>query len=637
MSELRVLGRRKIEDLHLQEIKLTEFPRRFVGEIHPRFEPVKVLARHNIDDYISTKTGKGFALKNYVKVSTVLFNGKECLIQAYPDKTTVRIKDDEFVLFYGAIAIGRADRVIHRDGSVDVKYQIHITTPMDNDAFYISKLHFKRDLLDKIEANCPYFQFEKTLSNFVALFNAFAQALVSQHDFLTFTTYDFSGWVRNKFGTWQYIHGSMPNVSAKMKLPKAGPSDFVSGLQALLALLGNDPRLYLVFLFAHMGFVARIFSLAGLPPRFSLYVVGRSGSFKSSLLKVLSGGIFETEDNATCECRFTDTKASINSKILGRQDRNLLVDDYHPTSTKTQRSLMRMNLDTVLRTYGDGESEGKLGPNRKETAKERIYGVAWMTGESTDFSAYSDILRVITVPLDEHCVDPTLLAVLQDNLDIVRKYFAAFVRYLEPRFDYIRQRIALSKGTGRTEWRNLLQLTAGRYVDAALSLYLVNNFIWDAAAVCGVQDAETKKQQGKVMIIDFFKSLLVATQAQKPTAIFATVLKEAFHNGKLAVASSKERYLDGFGEGYLDERHLVLNTTYANKTFESFCNDHNLAIVIPERSELVDAGIIVAGRDRATAIRKGNERPPIYVFKNEVLGIETSAENEKKEDTHCEN
>ena len=87
----------------------------------------------------------------------------------------------------------------------------------------------------------------------------------------------------------------------------------------------------------------------------------------------------------------------------------------------------------------------------------------------------------------------------------------------------------------------------------------------------------------------------------------------------------------------MDERHLVLNTTYANKTFESFCNDHNLAIVIPERSELVDAGIIVAGRDRATAIRKGNERPPIYVFKNEVLGIETSAENEKKEDTHCEN
>ena len=567
----------------------------------------------------------------YINVTTKLVNGHNLTIETEEDRTIVQLKGTRYTFFNSVVSIVRATKFIHRNGRSDVKFLVRVVFSTGNVEFLISSKKYKRGLLEKIEEECPNFSLNKLIPNYSAIFDIFSQAILEKNSFLFTTVFDFSGWHQNEVGPgWTYLHGNLPNVEAVMKMPLASPADHIAGLNALLALVNRDAGLYIVFLFSHLGFTARLLGMAGLAPRFSLYATGRSGSFKTSLLKLLSGGIFETETDSSCECRFSDTKASINEAILKRIDSLLLIDDLHPTALKGERSAMKANLGRVLRAYGDGETEGKLGPDRKTNLKEKIFGAAWMTGEMVDFSAYSDILRIITVPIDGQSIDLATLTALQDNLDIVRKYFSSYVNFLGPRFQLIVKDFAGKLAMQRRVWRDVLKLSFGRYVDAAVALTLVNYLVWEAAKADGFLNADAGKLRGEQQILSFFKAIIANTELQKPTNIFANAFKEAFHNGQLAIARDRASYNSGVGEGYRDEKNVVLNSGYAKTFFERFCDSHQLTVPPLERAELVAAGIIEPDIERLKNLRKGGQRPSVYAFKNSVLGIENNAEDNER-------
>ena len=624
-----VLSRSTFEVSGAESIKPLELPARVIIEAEK--EPDEVLSRSSFTILNPVQSSKDVLPNGYIKLETTLFNGDGVVIETIGDKTVANIGKKQNILFPGVLSVEKAIKTIHRDGSLDLKYVIKYASQMGNVHFPIESTKYRKELLTTLESKFPAFGLNKFLPNYAALFDTLAQAIVAKNDFLTDVEYDFHGWAKNTLDPgWTYLNGSMINVKSDMKLPVANAKDFAWGLENLMNLANGDPRLYLIFLFSHMGFMALIFHRAGVDPHFIVNVTGPSGSFKTSLLKVLSGGIFEGD--GSCECRFTDTPASINAMILRRVNSLLLFDDNHPTTSKGNKSLMKGNLGLISRAFGDGESVGKLGPDRKTFLKEKIIGAAWMTSEMLDFSAFSDILRVVNVAINNDTINVNALTILQDNIGGIRRYFSFFVDSLGKKFTDVEQWIRSSRHSNRQTWREFLQIGAGRYADAALVLAYINDIVWKIACENNIPDAETKRLNGVSMLSSFFKQLVTAADDWKPTAVFVNCFKEFFHNSRLLLASDKASYLAGVGEGYLDESNLILNTVYANKVFQRYCEEHNLSVVALERQELIDAGIIVAGRDRATTVRKGNKRPPVYAFKNSVLGIETNAENDEGRD-----
>lgn len=568
---------------------------------------------------VRQKSSQALEMGHY-SVKFKLGTNQEIDMIVTPERTNVKIDGEEFLLFEGSIVINRILEIVHRDGSHTIAYEMRVNLPNETAIFQIEKKAYRHRMVKEIESQCTTFALNKCLPNSWAIFDMFLSRLAQRGNYEIKKYFDFSGWYRDdKNAGWIYLNGNMQNVKAKMHLPQTEVSGYQLGLTNLLAMVQNNPSLYIIFLFSHLGFTARLLQMAGIEPHFMLYLTGKTGSFKTSLLKTLSGGIFEDTPYTTREARFYDTLAAIDEKIKERRDSLLLIDDYHPAATRTQQASMRNNLEHVIRVYGDCEGRGKLGPDRKLIKNEKICGAAWMTGEVADFSTYSDILRVITINIDEKTVSQEALSALQDNIEALKVYYAGYIQEIGKLFLVDRKVIEIRKKKNRAELSQKLPLAARRYVDAALALNYINDLVWKAAEHFGVNNSQLMKAEGAKMLDEFFRELVAVTQMQKPAMIFGKAVKELFNNDKLNLASSKDLYYQGYGEGYMDEERLLLNTIYINDLFQKYCLERGLNIPRIERRDLIDAGIILPGIERTTKERKGGQRPKIYGFKKESI------------------
>ena len=169
-------------------------------------------------------------------------------------------------------------------------------------------------------------------------------------------------------------------------------------------------------------------------PQFALFVNGKSGSFKTSVSKVIFN--FYNADNPIVPASFKDTVTSLEKRLEEYACAPVLIDDFYATGLAKERALMQKSLETIIRYVGDG-----IGKNRSNAALQDVKGVrptgmVIITGEDTA-GQLSTLLRCLILNVDKETFDQNVLTKLQNTPTMWSSFLAQFCAYLELHYEEV--------------------------------------------------------------------------------------------------------------------------------------------------------------------------------------------------------
>lgn len=230
----------------------------------------------------------------------------------------------------------------------------------------------------------------------------------------------------------------------------------------MVKLTPNSGVAAIIALYTVLGFLREIFKRAGMAPKFILFVLGPSGSQKTSLALAM------TQIERTDSPAFTmdATRSGLECGFKVYKDAIMLIDDLAPSEITEIRRKRQNNLEAITRSFGDGT--GKKRNNEylrqgQEISQYEAEGGAIITGEYYAGCA-SSLARNLVLNLDKGVVDLALLTKIQ-NITPLGPFMYGFLQWVEQNntwlIDYIRKQMQ--------EYRSSVQ---GKYTHARYSEYL---------------------------------------------------------------------------------------------------------------------------------------------------------------------
>ena len=232
------------------------------------------------------------------------------------------------------------------------------------------------------------------------------------------TVYTVTGW-KKIAGTWEFL---LPGDAAHtVKLPgklhgykmagEAGQKD----LSFLLGLLTDGPAeetvllplLALTFLSPLNHFLA----LAGCEPKFVLFLIGKTGSRKSTLAALMLS-FFGRFTATELPLSFQDTANSILYNAFSLKDVLTCIDDFHP-ATRAEEQKLTAAAQTVLRAYGDRVGRGRLRSDATPMESRPPQGNAIVTAEFPPDIGESGTARYFALEMNAQSVDLERLSYYQ--------------------------------------------------------------------------------------------------------------------------------------------------------------------------------------------------------------------------------
>lgn len=151
--------------------------------------------------------------------------------------------------------------------------------------------------------------------------------------------------------------------------------------------------------------------MAGCEPKFVLWLVGKTGSRKSTL-SALMLSFFGHFTAASLPMSFRDTANSIQSQAYMLKDVPVVIDDFHPCGYQEQQK-MTATAQSITRNYGDRTGKGRLTADCRLMEARPPQGNAIVTAEFPPDIGESGTARCFTVELKQDDVDLQTLTALQ--------------------------------------------------------------------------------------------------------------------------------------------------------------------------------------------------------------------------------
>lgn len=206
-----------------------------------------------------------------------------------------------------------------------------------------------------------------------------------------------------------------------------------SGARGLYMLMSGIPGRIVLPLLAQ-AFLAPLYSTLedmGDPPSYVVYLVGRTGSFKSTLvgyIESMFGKFYLRRHTAS----FQETANQVRDKTYYAKDALFVVDDYNPETDMHRRNQMDATAQAVITAIADRAERGGLTADRKMRRERPARCTCIMTGEQLPGLNNGRMLRlyVIDVARGEIAGDTELLNMYKrDATDC--QYRAAMRGYIE--------------------------------------------------------------------------------------------------------------------------------------------------------------------------------------------------------------
>jgi hypothetical protein len=301
---------------------------------------------------------------------------------------------------------------------------------------------------------------------------------------------------------------------------------------------------------------------AGEEPSFILWILGESGTRKSSVAALFLNHFGHFPNGKTLPASFKDTANALEKKAFITKDSILVVDDYHPKATVQETKQMEQLAQQLLRGYGDRHGRSRM---KQDTTLRQAYvprGLCIVTGEDVPKAGTSTTSRYIAVEVDKNSVNLAKLCELQNNADMFSHSMRGYLEWLAPQMDELTKLLPdIFKKTRELVTRSDQH---GRIPETVAHLYNGLMMFTGYAEDKGVlteQQRDSMLKEGLDIFLNLANRHEASIVEDKPVTMFLNALQELLTTDKVSVARTQAPMEKaGFGEliGYNDDEYYYL-------------------------------------------------------------------------------
>lgn len=312
-------------------------------------------------------------------------------------------------------------------------------------------------------------------------------------------------------------------------------------------------------LFTVSGVLYRLFEEAGYPIRTVLYIIGKTGSFKTALSKILFTQLSEDDYRGTPRRIDFDTGASLERTLISEgTDTVTFFDDVSPAKTRTAHSAIQNNLELILRMAGDGSTKSRSNGKLENVRGEGIHGTVVVTGEVMA-NGLSSNLRCLYLCIKKDMVNIEKVTWLQKNAFAVCTFILHFTDFVSENWEQILTKIA----TEFPGYRNdvLGNLASSRLIDCYAQLNLMADIVKEFLLNYCMATSELigglfEDQQHSILSAVLNSERL--TEESEPADIFIDAFLSILEERGFFIINRKDLADNQDADGFIDEGFLYM-------------------------------------------------------------------------------
>lgn len=288
----------------------------------------------------------------------------------------------------------------------------------------------------------------------------------------------------------------------------------------------------------------------GVEPSFSFYLIGKTGSFKSSWSKVLLSFFGRLGYAETAPCTFLDTQNALGRKLALAADVPLLLDDRRPTSNAADKLRYEGLEKFASSAIGDRAARGRAnvdgGLRESYVARSNLI----VTAEEAFLNIGSSaVARSVSVELQPDSVSLAGLQELQARPEHLNKIMQLFIQWLIERWDDLRACV-LGK---LAEYRAIFAdaghprlATAFSQLMLGYAMYLA--FLQDHGQIDKLE-AVTMRTRAQAVFLEMCERQTEKVEGEKPTRLFVELLRELLETKQARLCDARPRTVAGITTG----------------------------------------------------------------------------------------
>ncbi len=328
-----------------------------------------------------------------------------------------------------------------------------------------------------------------------------------------------------------------------------------------------------------------------LQPSFTLWLYGRSGSFKSviSALALCHFGDFD-EDNVPGN--FHDSQNLLEKLTHQAKDFVFLLDDFAPGQDPSLARLIEAKAEYIIRAQGNHQGRGRMKADTSSQVDYYPRGLILVTGEQ-DPSGHSFNSRIIAVKTDKDLIDVQLMTEAQKNRRQYSVAMAAYIMWLKAQWPKLTDEKEGLKYVFE-QYRNKAALESQHARIPAAIAWLFMGFEMGLlfATEKGVLPETLYKQardEGWKIICSWGAEQNLKTEEERPGNQFVKGLKAVISSGRARLANKEDESpqvpIPGTADiGWRDEGYILLNPDVAFGVVRDFLSHIGISFTWKERA-----------------------------------------------------
>lgn len=434
--------------------------------------------------------------------------------------------------------------------------------------------------------------------------------------------YTVTGWRETEDG-WQFLMPSDEAATVSLPAIMHGYTmertwelvDIATSLALLDSKVAPPAILFPMLAFAFLSPLNHFLKKASHEPKFVLFLVGKTGSRKSTLAALFLS-FFGKFTGTELPLSFRDTGNSILYHAFSLKDVLTCIDDFHPAGRQEENKLTA-SAQSVMRAYGDRTGRGRLRADSSPMEARPPQGNAILTGEFPPDIGESGTARYFSLELHDGDVDLEELTMFQEQAEkgAFQRCMFGYVEWLketclcnkdaEAKFiSALKTEFEKRRSTFRKECPNC----HGRIPESAAWLELGMELFFSFAAYrLKFQKSDFDEYRNKFheILVQLCKQQAENIRQDKPTHKFIRKLYALLESGQCCLLNryTADDYIPPNCIGYEDDMFLYLHSEPAHRLVRKFCEEQGEAFSVGQRAllkQLAEEGLLSTGGEQNT-------------------------------------
>ena len=391
--------------------------------------------------------------------------------------------------------------------------------------------------------------------------------------------------------------------------------------------------IYPLLAFAFLSPLNHFLKLAGCEPKFVLFLVGKTGSRKSTLAALMLSflGKFTASE---LPLSFRDTANSIIHHTFALKDVLTCIDDLHPTC-RAEEQRMNGTAQSIMRAYGDRTGKGRLRADASPMESRPPQGNALVTAEFLPDIGESGTARYFALELGSEDVNLEVLTEFQQAAadGALQRCMFGYVQWIKERFlcdgDTEKEFLRVLKiwfEQRRDTFRSSGVMCHGRVPENVAWLQLGMEFFLLFLQEQGIVDDDyctQMKERFCNILHRLARRQAESIDQDKPTHIFVRKLFSLLESGQVYVRSRYETstLLSNSCIGFEDGDWFYLYSDAIHRAVRKLCEEQGETFPISSRTllkALAEEGLIdTASGQNTKSIRLGGKSRRVICLSKE--------------------